>query len=127
MKHAINTIIENVIDCIKEYYHVIIFATISACIAIMIIFAIHQSAIQPKEGVVVRKDYYPAYTSTEYQIIHNGNTTTRIPMQKRHEAKYQIVIRVINQKGEEDLGYYNVTPIEYENIKIGDYYIKQMK
>lgn len=127
MKHATNTLIESVIDYIKEYYHIIIVATISAGIAIMIIFAIHQSAIQPKEGVVVRKDYYPAYTSTHYQIISSGKTTTTIPITKHHEERYQIVIRGINQKGEEDFGYYDVTPIEYENIKIGDYYIKQMK
>lgn len=121
-------IFENTIDWIKDHLHIILFAICSVIIIFAVAWAIHQAATQPKEGVVVRKDYKSAYTTTSFTTIHNSNgTTTRVPIQQYHEATYQIVIKGINSKGEEDLGYYNVTPIEYENIKIGDYYIKQMK
>ena len=36
-----------------------------------------------------------------------------------------ITIKGVNSKGEEDNGVYDVTPVEYENIEIGDYYIRR--
>ena len=116
-------------DWSKEYWkQCIIFAAIIVIVGLFIIVCRHAYAIQPKEGVVVRKDYNPAYTTTSYRTItHSDGKTTSVPVQEQHAAVYQITIKGINSKGEESLGYYYVTPVEYENIKIGDYYIKQLE
>ena len=119
---------QEVFEKIKEYSSAIIGAALIILAALLIAVAVYRSAIQPKEGVVVRKNYQPPYTTTHYKTIRYGDgKTTRIPVQEYHDATYQIVIRGINSKGEEDLGYYYVTPTEYENIKIGDYYVKQLE
>lgn len=112
----------------KEYGLKTIVAAVITIVTGLMVFGIYYSAIQPKEGVVVRKDYTPAYTSTDYRTVTKSDgTTMRIPMQEYHDARYTIVIRGIDKKGRERLGYYDVTPTEYENIKIGDYYVKQLE
>lgn len=119
---------ENIRDWFLDNLIIILGCVFIAIIALLIAGALYTSAIQPKEGVVIRKDYYPAYTTTTYSMITQSNgTTTRIPIQNYHAERYQITIKGINSKGEESLGYYDVTPIEYEEIQIGDYYIKQAK
>lgn len=117
-KQITNWLLDNV--------QIIVFAVL--VIAMLAIFgvAIIRSATQPKEGVVIRKDYFPEYTTTTYKTIYQSNNkTTRIPVEKYHPARYQITIKGINSKGKEDFGYYDVTPAEYVTIEIGDYYIKQ--
>lgn len=119
---------QNVFDCWKEYRKFIALAVIIVTVGLLIVMCRHAYAIQPKEGVVVRKDYNPAYTTTSYRTItHSDGKTTSVPVQEQHAAVYQITIKGINSKGEESLAYYYVTPVEYENIKIGDYYIKQLE
>lgn len=77
-------------------------------------------------GYVIRKDYSPEYTSTEYKYItQSDGKRIRVPTQKYHAARYVITIKGVNSKGEEDKGVYDVTPVEYESIEIGDYYIRQ--
>ena len=97
-------------------------------ITMILIKSIYCASIQPTEGVVIRKDYFPASTHTTYEYIHqSGGGSIRIPVQKYDPERYQITIQGVNSKGEEDHGYYEITPQEYENIHIGDYYIKQIK
>lgn len=118
--------VKNIIDWVLDNLAAILGCVFIAFIALMIAVAIYTSVIQPKEGVVIRKDYQPPYTSTTYTTIANGNgTITRIPVQTHHAERYQITIKGIDSKGKESLGYYDVSPIEYEKIQIGDYYIKQ--
>ena len=118
---------QKVVEKIKENGATIIAAAVLIFMATLIILALYGSATQPKEGIVVRKNYYPSYTSTDYKTInYSDGSTARVPVQEYHEATYQIVIKGINSKGEEDLGYYYVTPMEYESIKIGDYYVKEL-
>lgn len=113
-------------EWIKENWKIVVISLVVLFAVSILGYSIYRSAIQPKEGTVIRKDYYPAYTSTEYTTVTiSDGKTTQIPMQKYHPERYQIVIQGTNLKGEEDLGYYNVTMNEYESIKIGDYYIKQ--
>lgn len=113
-------------EWIKENWKFVAISLVALFIVSIFGYSIYRSAIQPKEGTVVRKDYYPAYTSTDYNTVTGSDgKTIRIPVQKYHSERYQIVIQGINAKGEEDFGYYDVTMNEYENIEIGDYYIKQ--
>ena len=120
---------ENVKDFFKNYWHAFIIGAFMLGILSLLGVAIYRSTIQPKEGVVIRKDYFPEYTTTSYTTVYQNTgkttTTTRVPVQQYHAARYQITIKGINSKGEEDLGYYDITPEEYNNIKIGDYYTKQ--
>lgn len=119
---------QEVFKKITENGATIISAAILVIAVLLLVVGIYSSATQPKEGVVVRKEYRPPHTSTDYRTITDGNgKTIRIPVQEYHDAVYQIVIKGINSKGEEDLGYYYVTPTEYETIKIGDYYIKELE
>lgn len=115
-----------VIEWIEEYWRGIIFVIVMVFVISIIGFELYRSAIQPKEGIVIRKDYYPEYTSTEYKYItQSDGKRIRIPTQKYHAARYVITIKGVDSKGEEDKGVYDVTPVEYESIEIGDYYIKQ--
>jgi len=120
---------ENVKEFFKDYYPALIVGAFMLALITCIGVLLYHATIQPKEGVVIRKDYYPEHTTTTYETISSSNgkttTTTRIPIQQYHPARYQITIKGINSKGEEDFGYYDVTPAEYESIKVGDYYIKQ--
>lgn len=118
--------VENVIEWIKEHWTGVIMGAFIIFFILMFVFGIYLTAIQPKEGYVIRKDYRPEYTSTEYRTISlSDGKSTRIPVQKYHSARYVIVIEGINSKGEKDTGIYDVTPTEYESIEIGDYYVKQ--
>ena len=111
---------------IRENIEIVVFTLFATLITALIAIVIYQSAVQPKEGVVIRKDYQPPYTSTHYRTItQSDGKRIEVPMQEYHDARYQIVIKGINAKGEESHGYYYVTPVEYENINIGDYYVKQ--
>ena len=113
-------------EWIKENWKFLVISLVALFIVSIFGYSIYRAAIQPREGVVVRKDYYPAYTSTEYKTVTSSDgKTTRIPMQEHHPERYHIVIQGTNSKGEADFGFYNVTMNEYESIKIGDYYIKQ--
>lgn len=91
----------------------------------IIFFVFYRLSIQPREGVVIRKDYTPAYTTTDYNYVYKNGESIRVPMQKYHAESYTITIKGINAKGKEDTGIYNVTPEEYSRIEIGDYYIKE--
>ena len=111
----------------KEHMHIIFGVIILTITVSLIVFSIYQSETQPKEGIVIRKDYQPPYTTIYYRTItQSDGKRTEIPMQEYHDARYQIIIKGINSKGKESLGYYYVTPIEYEEIKVGDYYIKEL-
>lgn len=115
-----------VIEWIEEYWTGIIFGIVMVFVISIIGFALYRSAIQPKEGIVIRKDYSPEYTSTEYKYItQSDGKRISVPTQKYHAARYVITIKGVNSKGEEDKGVYDVTPVEYESIEIGDYYIRQ--
>lgn len=115
-----------VIEWIEEYWTGIIFGIVRVFVISIIGFALYRSAIQPKEGIVIRKDYSPEYTSTEYEYItQSDGKRIRVPMRKYHAARYVIIIEGINSKGDKDTGVYDVTPVEYESIEIGDYYIRQ--
>lgn len=115
-----------VIEWIEEYWKGIILGIVVVLVISIIGFELYRSAIQPKEGIVIRKDYYPEYTSTEYKYItQSDGKRIRVPTQKYHAARYVITIKGVNSKGEEDKGVYDVTPVEYESIEIGDYYIRQ--
>lgn len=114
------------IEWIEEYWTGIIFGIVMVFVISIIGFALYRSAIQPKEGIVIRKDYSPEYISTEYKYItQSDGKSIMVPTQKYHAARYVITIKGVNSKGEEDKGVYDVTPVEYESIKIGDYYIRQ--
>lgn len=115
-----------VIEWIKEYWIGVIFGIVIVFMISIIGFALYRSAIQPKEGIVIRKDYYPEYTSIDYNYItQSDGKRIRVPTQKYHAARYVITIKGVNSNGEEDNGVYDVTPVEYESIEIGDYYIRQ--
>lgn len=114
------------IGWIKEYWRFVVISLVALFTISMFGYGIYRSAIQPKEGYVIRKDYYPEYTSTDYNYItQSDGKRIRVPTQKYHAARYVITIKGVNSKGEEDKGAYDVTPVEYENIEIGDYYIRQ--
>lgn len=91
----------------------------------LVVFAFYRASIQPRAGVVIRKDYTPAYTTTDYSYVHKSGESIRVPMQEYHPERYIITIKGTNTKGEEDTGIYDVTPDEYHAIKIGDYYIRE--
>lgn len=114
------------IEWIKEYWRFVVISLVALFIVSIFGYGIYRSAIQPKEGYVIRKDYYPEYTSTEYNYITQSDVKRiRVPIQKYHAARYVITIKGVNSKGEEDNGVYDVAPVEYESIEIGDYYIRQ--
>lgn len=112
-------------DWVKEHWYKVVVGVFWVIVLVVMVWSMYQSATQPKEGVVVRKDYHPEYTSTSYETVYQEGKSTRIPVQKYHGARYLITIRGVNSKGEEDFGYYDVTPSEYDRIEIGDYYVKQ--
>lgn len=113
-------------EWIKENWKFVVISLVAIFIISIFGWGIYRSAIQPKEGVVIRKDYSPEYTSTEYKYItQSDGKRIRVPTQKYHAARYVITIKGVNSKGEEDKGVYDVTPVEYESIEIGDYYIRQ--
>lgn len=114
------------IGWIKEYWRFVVISLVALFIVSIFGYVIYRSAIQPKEGYVIRKDYYPEYTSIDYNYItQSDGKSIMVPIQKYHAARYVITIKGVNSKGEEDTGVYDVTPVEYENIEIGDYYIRQ--
>ena len=118
--------VNNAIEWFEEYWREVILGIVIIFIILIIGFSLYRSARQPKEGTVIRKDYYPEYTSTEYNYITQADgKRIRVPTQKYHAARYQITIKGINAKGKEDFGCYDVTPAEYEKIEIGNYYIRQ--
>ena len=114
------------IGWIKEYWSFVVISLVALFIVSIFGYVIYRSAIQPKEGIVIRKDYSPEYTSTDYNYVtQSDGKRIRVPTQKYHAARYVITIKGVNSKGEEDKGVYDVTPVEYESIEIGDYYIRQ--
>lgn len=114
------------IEWIKEYWRFVVISLVALFIVSIFGYVIYRSAIQPKEGYVIRKDYYPEYTSTDYNYItQSDGKSIMVPTTKYHAARYVITIKGVNSKGEEDKGVYDVTPVEYESIEIGDYYIRQ--
>lgn len=113
-------------EWIKENWKFVIISLVALFTISTFGYGIYRSAIQPKEGYVIRKDYYPEYTSTDYNYItQSDGKRIRVPTQQYHAARYVITIKGVNSKGEEDKGVYDVTPVEYESIEIGDYYIRQ--
>ena len=80
----------------------------------------------PTEGVVVEKNYKPAYIHTVYRNETNSKRETiTIPMTEYEPERYYITIKGINKKGKEQEYKFQVSPSEYEKIEIGDFYIRR--
>ena len=70
------------IGWIKEYWRFVVISLVALFIVSIFGYVIYRSAIQPKEGYVIRKDYYPEYTSTEYNYItQTDGKSIRVPNQ----------------------------------------------
>lgn len=74
-----------------------------------------------KEGTVVDKSYHAAYTTTTYQTMRIGNTSTSIPVPQYHSESYQIKIQKEEGSKLKEC-WIEITAAEYEKVKIGDYY-----
>ena len=89
--------------------------------------AIYNESIAPTKGVVVDKSYTKEHTYTTYKTVKQGKETIQVPVQKYVGAEYKITIEGLN-KNEEMMKYsFEVTPEEYESIKIGDMYIRKLE
>lgn len=76
-----------------------------------------------KEGVIIDKQYEPAYTYTTYTNNYVGNSTIRIPQQNYVSERYRVKIQK-EIEGKEKSIWINITKEEYEKYKIGEYYGK---
>lgn len=74
----------------------------------------HQEQLAITSGYVIDKDYNAPYTSYRSQIV-NGNSIS-IPVY--HEGSYMILVK--SDDGQHR-AWYNVTPLIYDKIKIGDH------
>lgn len=106
-------------------FHMGIFVLTVVFIFAVMVFMLYRSEIQPREGVVIRKDYTPSYETTDYEYVYKSGESIRVPMKKCHGERYTITIKGINTRGKQDTGTYDVTPEEYRVIEIGDYYVKE--
>lgn len=115
---------EQIIEFARENWMQILFVTMILIFLVLMGIGIYKVSIQPTEGEVIRKEYTPAYTTTEYKTItHSDGTTTRVPVEKYHSEQYMIIIYGVNKNGEESTGAWNVTAAEYDRIQIGDWYV----
>ena len=82
------------------------------------------SCNQIKSGEVYDKNFVPAHDETyvEYEYIHTGNDTIRMPvMHKRYcPDRYFIYIRKETDNGEYDKACHEVGKDRYDSIEIGD-------
>lgn len=103
--------------------------TIITIFSAIVIFGIAGFAIYAdisygtKEGEIIDKKYQKAYTTTTYETVRTGETSTSIPIQKYYPESYQLKIQ---KEVDEELKqlWIEVTAQEYNELKIGDWYGK---
>lgn len=76
-----------------------------------------------KEGTIIDKRYYQAYTTTEYTTSNINNSIIRIPQQIHHPETYNIKIQKQDGTKLKEC-WIQITALEYEKYKVGDYYGK---
>lgn len=108
-----------------EHIEEIIVAVVLTTIIVFFCYAVYNSTIAPKEGIVISKRYSKGYTYTTYETIRRKGENIRVPVQKYEEPSYIITIKGINKKGEEQEYSLQVSQEEYAHIEIGDTYIRE--
>lgn len=108
-----------------EHIEEILVAVVIISIIVLFSYGVYNSAIAPKEGIVISKRYSKGYYYTTYETIRRKGETISVPVQKYEEPSYTITIKGINKKGEEQEYSLQVSPEEYANIEIGDTYIRE--
>lgn len=102
----------------------IIFAIPLIIFIIILIVVIYTYAdYGTKEGTIIDKSYHQAYTTTEYTTSNINNSTIRIPQQIYHPETYNIKIQKQDGAKLKEC-WIQITALEYEKYKIGDYYEK---
>lgn len=80
-------------------------------------YAIYNESNHLNEGLVIDKDYSPAYMNTH--TVHTGKNVVATP--QYHAASYSI--RLQGEKDGETVTYWkSVTEREYHEVDVGDYY-----
>lgn len=72
-------------------------------------------------GEVYKKEYKPAYSSTEVSVVFNGNQANAIPISEYHPERYVIYIKALVDS-EWVFEEFIVPEYIYMDINIGDTY-----
>lgn len=75
---------------------------------------------KPVIGTVAGHKFEPAHTTTSFQVVSVGETTTVVPITTNHPARYYLWVQ--NEDG--DMRKTECTEQEYESFKVGDKYGK---
>lgn len=88
-------------------------------IALSIIVVVTNNANCISEGVIVDKHHSSAYMT----ITYSGSGNVKIAVPTYHPERYRFTIE--GKKNGETVQYtFNVTEAEYDQYKIGDYYVR---
>lgn len=93
-------------------------------IIVAIVFVLYLSSCGSTtvEGVVIEKYYEPASTyASVLPMLINGRTIM-IPKTYSRGAQYKIKVRCMQEDGSETIIEVPVSPKEYAEIEVGDYY-----
>lgn len=74
-----------------------------------------------KEGIIIDKQYSPAYTYTTYNSTYVNGISVSMPMQHYSGERYYFIIQK-EVKGKLKSVDVNVTQEEFNNYNIGDYF-----
>lgn len=109
----IDTLLEHLIGVIAILTIVLVVALFGLCIYGEVL----NEANHINEGIVVDKDYDPAYTTIS--TIYNGKSTVTMP--QYYSESYQIQLR--GEKEGEIVTYWKtVSEQEYHSVEIGEHY-----
>lgn len=74
------------------------------------------------EGTVIEKTYVPASTYVTSSTIIVGNRPVVIPQTMYRGAQYILILQYMKDDGTYDIIDITVSPEEYVEIEVGDYY-----
>lgn len=111
--NLLDTLLEYLLYVITILFVVLLVALLGLCIY----GAVLNEANHINEGIVVDKDYDPAYTTIS--TIYNGKSTVTMP--QYHSESYQI--QLCGEKEGEIVTYWKtVSEQEYHSVEIGEYF-----
>lgn len=112
-----------ILEWLKEHVMEIIIAIfmifVAGLMALAIIASVENEINRISEGVVIDKNYSNAYTTVVYTEVGD----TKIPHNVYHPESYKLKIQG-EKDGEIVTYWFECTAEEYQQYKIGDYYMK---